>query len=241
MGTRGIKLILMVMVAFFLVPSMVLATPIVNRLEIRDLGTQNGFGSYVNPDGTIDRSVISDFDPNSPQYLLGGDFTDTWINADNIGNSSMARLNFTVPGFTFSEIVSASFQVNFAGFDTANRSPRMGVNDVVGGNVSHPYALSPDLSGGYATQSISIDLDRLIGTTTARALLGEDFATFSLNFLKWDGFGGEGVIDNIQVVAWGNNGGTGVAPVPEPATILLFGVGLLGLAGASRKKCGKNV
>ena len=48
--------------------------------------------------------------------------------------------------------------------------------------------------------------------------------------------------DNWAYGAWaymtldGGDEGNGEAPVPEPATMLLFGIGLLGVAGISRKK-----
>lgn len=46
-------------------------------------------------------------------------------------------------------------------------------------------------------------------------------------------FTGDFYLDKSKLVAWGDNG---TAPVPEPATLLLLGAGLLGVVGAKRKR-----
>ena len=56
----------------------------------------------------------------------------------------------------------------------------------------------------------------------------------SLNYITLD-FGPNNPFDKVDISLAGS-GGVGFAPVPEPATILLIGTGLLGLAGIGRKK-----
>ena len=48
---------------------------------------------------------------------------------------------------------------------------------------------------------------------------------------------GDFYLDSSELVARGDNG---TAPVPEPATLLLLGTGLLGLVGIGRKKFNKK-
>ncbi len=63
-------------------------------------------------------------------------------------------------------------------------------------------------------------------SVTFISLLGD----FNLNSSKLSVFGDDG----------GTPGDIGAVPVPEPANMLLFGTGLLGLAGTCRKKLFKK-
>ena len=63
----------------------------------------------------------------------------------------------------------------------------------------------------------------------------------SMQYVKYEVDGGShwAGVNEISVFA-DDGGGNGAAPVPEPATMLLFGTGLAGLAGLKRKKSKKK-
>ncbi len=105
-----------------------------------------------------------------------------------------------------------------------------------GGEIARfSYASSPIIDDSW--NRLRFDVLGTGSNTNLKLWVGDsvylDFDYNNTNLINDTGFSGLGRLieyDNVTAISSDN------APVPEPATMLLFGIGLLGLAGVSRRK-----
>lgn len=188
-----------------------------------------GVASQYGDIDKLDGKVLSDgsFNYEHLRWLTGegiGDvvgITDTWLRPDG------QKISWHQPGFAgaLEEVTSAFVIFGHGGFGLYGAPTLSLLGQELGTISTSPYGVSENR---YYVDVFSVS--NIVG------LLGEDL-DFSLNFT---GIGDNGAIDHITVIAFG----TTPSPVPIPATGLLFGSGIAGLAGMRRyqeKRKGKNI
>ena len=110
-------------------------------------------------------------------------------------------------------------------------------SSLYGTNANEFYILSNDADDDLFSATMTF-VGELAASDAQQPLRTEPY--YRDLFITWDieGFKYDNTYSNSFTISFGSDGvlNDGVAPIPEPATMLLFGTGLAGLAGLRRKK-----
>ncbi len=161
---------------------------------------------------------------------------DTWND-----NDTTVRLSYTndVPGFDFGYLDKDSLFITLveAGYQDSRSSVWNG-GDIIDFAIRNAgngavYSLGDSNGVNYATLVFSGDVSASYAENPER--ISDYWDTVNIRWGIPTGIDGVGTQNFDTAVARGGDG-DGLAPVPEPATMSLLGMGVLGLLGLKRRK-----
>jgi len=180
---------------------------------------KNGVANY--PSYTTG-DIFIDTDGSTTSSITQTSYGQTNVN-NNFGYEYVIDLSFDDYSYKVLKLNSDSTTVTVSYYQNQSSNPwkyAYGGTEITGGGGTFAY---------YA-DLLDADVDGLQG--------GSHYAItgFDLNFISGMAF------TSHLTLGCGNDNlmGSGTAPVPEPATIILMGTGLLGIAGVGRKKLKKS-